>query len=78
MLGLYLFCTALVLCIISLTKLRKGDKWAWYVFAAIGGISLLGQLALFITGLPVYVPIGVGLVIIWIVGIALSAKEIFS
>ena len=76
--GLYLLCASLVFGIISLTRIRKGEKWAWYIFTGIGGISLLGQLALFITGLPVYVPIGIGLVIIWIVGIALSAKEIFS
>ena len=76
--GLYLLCTALVLGIISLTRLWKGEKWAWYIFAGIGGISLLGQLVLFYTALPSFVPIGLGLVIVWIVGIALSAKEIFS
>lgn len=75
--GLYLLCTALALGIIALTRLWKGEKWAWYMFAGIGGFSFLGQLFLFYTGLPSFVPIGLGLVIMWIVGIALSAKEIF-
>ena len=75
--GLYLLCFSLVGCYLSLEKIRKGEKWAWYLFTAVAGIAVLGQLGLFYVGLPDSVPMAIGVLVIWIAGTALSAKEIF-
>jgi hypothetical protein len=67
---------------IVLIPFRKGEKWAWYTAFITGGIALIGQtILLYNTGSAmdaIYLPSSIILVLLWIVGIALSSKEILS
>jgi len=77
--GLYLFSGALALCFISLLPYRKGEKWAWYATLVIGGTAAIGGQILFVTTFSI--PPGIldiALVILWIVGMVLPAKEILG
>ncbi len=80
--GLYMFGTTSSAAIIALLPYRKGEKWAWYTQLVIGGIALIGQLVLvYIAGnlLPAYMlPFNVVLIILWLIGIFLPIKELFS
>ena len=82
--GLYMLSTALIFCIISLIPYRKGEKWAWYTALGMGGLTILGQLILIYIGVAGAIsasylfPLAVLMVILWIVGLALPAKEILS
>ena len=82
--GLYMLSTALILCVISLIPYRKGEKWAWYTALVIGGLAIFGQLILIYIGVEKVVsasyllPLAIIIAILWIVGLALPAKEILS
>ncbi len=82
--GLYMLSTALIFCIISLIPYRRGEKWAWYTAVGIGGLTILGQLVLIYIGVENVIsasyllPLAIIMVILWIVGLALPAKEILS
>jgi hypothetical protein len=82
--GLYMLSTALIFSIVSLVPYRKGEKWAWYTALGAGGLTLLGQLVLIYIGVagviaPSYLlPLAIIMVILWIAGLALPAKEILS
>jgi len=80
--GLYMLSMALIFCVISLVPYRKGEKWAWYTALVIGGLTLFGQLIILYIGgsiLASYlVPLAIILIVLWIVGLVLPVKEIFS
>jgi hypothetical protein len=82
--GLYMLSTALIFCVISLIPYRKGEKWAWYTLLVIGGLAVFGQIILIYIGVvgaisPSYLlPLAMIVGILWIVGLALPAKEILS
>jgi hypothetical protein len=82
--GLYMLSTALFFCVISLIPYRKGEKWAWYAMLVIGGLAIFGQLTLIYIGVARVVsasyllPLAIVIVILWIIGLALPAKEILS
>jgi hypothetical protein len=76
--------TALIFCVISLIPYRKGEKWAWYTAFGTGGLAILGQLILIYIGVAgaisasYLLPLAMLMVILWIFGLALPAKEILS
>jgi len=82
--GLYMLSTASIFCVLSLIPYRKGEKWAWYTALVIGGLAIFGQLILIYIGVERVVsasyllPLAIIIVILWIVGLALPAKEILS
>ena len=82
--GLYMLSTALIFCVLSLIPYRKGEKWAWYTALSIGGLAIFGQLVLIYIGVEKVIsasyllPLAILMVILWIVGLALPAKEILS
>jgi hypothetical protein len=80
--GLYMLGTTSTSAIIALIPYRKGEKWAWYTQLVIGGIALFGQLILVYIAanlLPAYfMPLSIILIILWLVGIILPAKEILT
>lgn len=80
--GLYLLATGLSLGAISLIPYRRGEKWAWYTQLIIGGLALIGQFILIYIGsalLPAYyLPLSIILIILWLSGMVLPVKEIFS
>ena len=72
--GLETLIGGLFFCVISLIPYRKAEKWAWYAILFIGGIHILGILILWTP----HVPFSVIFVILWIVGLVLPYKQIFS
>ena len=77
--GLYLLTAASAMCFISLIPYRKGKKWAWYALLVIGGTAAIGGQILLVTTFSILPGIlDIALVILWIVGMALPAKEILS
>jgi hypothetical protein len=82
--GLYLLIFAFLWMAISLIPYRKGEKWAWYAIFGVGSIWLSGYLIL------VYIGLAAGIYLItwiipgfiwftlWVIGLALPAKEFFS
>ena len=80
--GLYLLVTGLTSCVIALIPYRMGEKWAWYTQLVLAGLALFGQfIIIYIWGalLPAYyLPLSIVLIIVWLVGLLLPVKEIFS
>ena len=82
--GLYMLSTALIFSVVSLIPYRKGKKWAWYTALGIGGLAILGQLILIYIGVTKVIsasyllPLAMIMVILWLVGIVLPVKKIFS
>ncbi|MBN4081456.1 hypothetical protein JYT44_03735 [Caldithrix abyssi] len=82
--GVYLLTLALFWSVISLIPYRKGEKWAWYAMLTIGGITAFGFLILNYIGVTLgvwessWITIGIIVFILWIVGLALPAKEILG
>jgi len=64
--------------VIALIPYRKGQKWAWYSILVIGGIGMFWGLVLTYIGMPSVLPLILVAVILWIVGLALPAKEILK
>jgi hypothetical protein len=81
-LGFYLFGCGLFFTPIALIPFRKGEKWAWYTALGAGGIALIGQLVLvYLVGSALdsaFLPASLLLVILWAIGIALPAKQVFN
>jgi len=80
--GFYLFGCGLFFTSIVLIPFRKGEKWAWYTTLIAGGVALIGQMVLvYFAGSALaefYLPASAVLIILWIVGLLLPAKEFFS
>ena len=80
--GFYLFGCGLFFTPIALIPFRRGEKWAWYTAFIAGGIALIGQTVLVYNAGSamdaIYLPSSVILVLLWIIGIALPAKQILS
>ena len=82
--GLYMLSTALFFCVISLIPYRKGEKWAWYTALGIGSLAIFGQLILIYIGVVKVIsasyllPLAIVIVMLWIVGLGLPAKEILK
>jgi hypothetical protein len=74
--GVYLLSFALFLSVISLIPYRKGEKWAWYATLVIGGIALFGTLIL--SKKMVAITLNIVLIILWVAGLALPAKEVLD
>jgi len=82
--GVYLLIFALFWIVISLIPYRKGEKWSWYAMLGIGSIWLSGYLILVYIGLArdIYlitwlIP-GIIWFVLWVVGLALPAREILG
>ncbi len=76
--GFYALFGSLLFCVVSLIPYRKGEKWAWYAMLVTGGIMSFGVLLGTYIGMTSHLPVTLILVILWIVGIALPAKEILG
>ncbi|MFB0523491.1 MAG: hypothetical protein ACETV1_07025 [Candidatus Bathyarchaeia archaeon] len=64
---------------VSVKIYREGEKWAWYAMLVIGGTVVIGGQILFVTTFSILPGIlDIILAILWIVGMALPAKEILS
>ncbi len=78
--GLYLFTTALLGAFVLAIPFRKGEKWAWYATLVVIGIGVVAQLwFVYDAGslmLSYTLPVAVVLVLLWAVGLAVSATEI--
>lgn len=68
----------LLFCIVSLIPYRKGKKWAWYAMLVAGGIMASGMLLGSYVGMAGNLPIAATFAILWLVGLALPAKEILG
>jgi hypothetical protein len=68
----------LLFCVMSLIPYRKGEKWAWYAMLVIGGIMSFGMLLGTYVGMTSHLPVTLILVILWIAGLALPAKEVLG
>ena len=79
--GFYLFSCGLFFTPIVLIPFRNGEKWAWYTTLIAGGVALIGQMILvYFAGSALaefYLPSSALLIILWIVGLILPAKEFF-
>ena len=78
MLGLVGLFASLLFFVITLIPYRKGEKWAWYAMLVIGGIYMFGVLIFTYIGMTSHAPVSIVMVLLWIVGVALPAKEILS
>ena len=80
--GLYLLTTALLGAFVLALPFRKGEKWAWYAMLVVIGIGVLAQLwFVYDAGslmLSYTLPVAVVLVLLWAVGLAVSATEILK
>lgn len=78
--GLFALYSSLLFCVIALIPYRRGEKWAWYSMLLIGGFGIVVSGVLVHTGMPGSFPVIVHtiLTILWIIGLALPAKEILS
>ncbi len=80
--GLYLLTTALLGAFMLALPFRKGEKWAWYAILVVIGIGVLAQLwFIYDAGslmLSYTLPVAVALVLLWAVGLAVSATEILK
>jgi hypothetical protein len=78
MLGLIAMFASLLFIAITLVPYRKGEKWAWYTMLVTGGFYMVGAITLTYIGMTAHVPMTTVMVILWIVGLILPAKEILS
>jgi len=76
MLGLVGLFGSLLFLAITLIPYRKGEKWAWYAMLVTGVIYMLGMLTFTYIGMTGHASVTILLVILWIVALALPAKEI--
>jgi hypothetical protein len=78
MLGLIAMFASLLFLAITLIPYRKGEKWAWYTMLVVGGFYMVGGIILTYIGMTGHVLMTLVMVILWIVGLILPAKEILS
>ncbi len=80
--GLYLLTTVLLGAFVVALPFRKGEKWAWYATLVVIGIGVCAQLwFVYDAGslmLSYTLPVAVVLVLLWAVGLAVSAIEILK
>lgn len=80
--GLFALFGSLLFCIIALIPYRRGEKWAWYTMLVIGGFFMVVGGILVHTGMPgaIMGPVSISIIllILWIIGLVLPAKEILS
>lgn len=76
--GMVMLLASLLLCAITLIPYRKGEKWSWYAMLVIGGIYVSGVLALTYIGMASHAPVSIIMASLWLIGIALPAKEMLS
>ena len=72
--GMKALVAGLLYCVISFIPYRRAEKWAWYAMLFIGGISMIAMSVLWVP----HAPFSVIFVILWIIGLALPAKQILS
>jgi hypothetical protein len=77
-LGMVDILASLLLCAITLIPYRKGEKWSWYSLLVIGGFHFSGMLILTYIGMSSHALVSIIRALLWIVGVALPAKEILS
>ena len=76
MLGLVAMFASLLFLVITLIPYRKGEKWAWYAMLLVGGFYMVGALSLTYIGMTAHFPMTLIMVILWIAGLILPAKEV--
>ena len=83
--GIYLLTIGLFWAVISLIPYRRGEKWAWYTMLGTGAVFLAGYLYVDYVGVvtldvyqSIFLTMGIIWLILWIVGLALPAKEILG
>jgi len=75
--GLFVLFGSLLFCIVALIPYRKGEKWAWYAMLVTGAI-VTGAMIIMITHMGAHATVSIIMIILWIAGLALPAKEILS
>lgn len=75
--GLFVLFGSLLFCIVALIPYRKGEKWAWYAMLVTGAI-VTGASIIMITHMTAHATVSIILIILWIAGLALPAKEILG
>jgi len=75
--GLFVLFGSLLFCIVALISYRKGEKWAWYAILVTGAI-VTGAMIIMITHMSAHATVSIIMIILWIAGLALPAKEILS
>ena len=75
--GLFILFGSILFCIVALIPYRKGEKWAWYATLVTGAI-VTGASIIMITHMTSHAIVSIIMIIIWIAGLALPAKEILS
>lgn len=78
MFGLCMLFATLLFLAIALVPYRKGEKWSWYAMLVIGGIYVVGMLTFTYIGMTSHALVTIVMTLLWIVGLALPAKEILS
>jgi len=78
MLGVVMLFASLLFCVTTLIPYRKREKWSWYAMLIIGGIYIFGALTLTYIGMTSHAPVSIVMALLWIVGLALPAKEFLS
>lgn len=78
MFGLCMLFAALLFLAITLVPYRKGEKWSWYAILVIGGIYVAGALTLTYIGMTSHALVTIVMTLLWIVGLAIPAKEILQ
>jgi len=75
--GLFVLFGSILFCIVALIPYRKGEKWAWYAVLVTGAI-VSGAMIFMIAYMTSHAIVSIVMIIIWIAGLALPAKEILS
>lgn len=75
--GLFILFGSLLFCIVALIPYRKGEKWAWYAMLVTGAI-VTGASIIMIAYMTSHAIVSIIMIILWIAGLALPAKEILS
>jgi hypothetical protein len=75
--GLFVLFGFILFCIVALIPYRKGEKWAWYAMLVTGAI-VTGAMLLMIAYMTSHAIVSIIMIVIWIAGLVLPAKEILS
>ncbi len=80
--GVRLLAIGLFVCVVSAMPYRRGEKWAWYLLLCAGGFSVVGDLVVLYLYSSImntlFIPANIFMVVIWLIGIILPAKQIFK
>ena len=72
--AVYHFIALVLLAVVALIPLRRGEKWAWFSILVLGGIGWGFGIALWFP----YAPFMYGFFTMWVAALALSAKPCFQ